>query len=130
MNVPQSWIVISWIFFLLGSVGFLSLTVLVFKLIQVIKELQPRVERLTERVDSMAEKLEKAAASAQATVETVGTGTRSIVNSLGGSIVGSAQKLEKLSTVLVTVMTLVRIYRELSSLKNKPSVDKEDDEAA
>lgn len=115
------------IFCIFGTIGFLALIVLVSRLIQTINEIKPKVDLLTERVNSMAEKLESAADSAKNTVETVGSGTRAMVGSLQGLVVGSADRLGKFSTYIVTAMTLLRLYKEFSSLRAARQVDTEGD---
>lgn len=128
MNVPAVWFWVSGLFFFAGIFAFAASVVLLMKLAKAVDELKPKVDQLTERVNSIAEKVESTAASAKSTVESVGSGTRQMVGSLQGVVTGSAERLGKLSTYIVTAMTLIKLYREFSEIRAARQVDKHADE--
>ncbi len=113
MPMPSWWLFVSTVFLVVATVAFAALIFLLIRLMRVVDDLQPRIRKLTERVDGMAEKLEGAASSAKAAVDSVGAGTRQIVGSVEGAVTGSSARLDKLTAVLVTVLTVLRMYREL-----------------
>ena len=130
MNMPPWWVNWSGAFFIVGTVAFLAIVAMLVKLWLVLNELKPKVDSLAKKVDSIAEKLDSAATSAKSTVETVGSGTRQMVGSLQGVVTGSAQQLGKLSTYFVAAMTIIRLYKELSSLRASAKVDRSASEEA
>ncbi len=130
MQLPEWWIVVSGIFFLFGLVTFVVVAATAWQAMKMLRELQPKVERLSERVESIGLKIESMASTAKGTVDTVGSGTQSMVRAVEGIVSGTGKKLESIAPVLMVAFAAVRLYREFSQARAATKVDKEADEAA
>lgn len=81
MEIPTWWLVLSGIFFVASLAVLVVTFVMVLKLLEVIKQLQPKVDRLTDRVEAISVKVDHIATSVQSTVERVGEKTTNVASS-------------------------------------------------
>lgn len=68
MQIPTWWLAFSGIFFVINAVFFCVLIFAMIKMLEVAKELKPKLDRISDRVDSISEKVDGIASEVQGKV--------------------------------------------------------------
>lgn len=117
MEIPAIWLWVSGAFFLFGTLSYMVMVVLLLRLIGVVNELKPKVERITERVEAISGKVDALATTAKDTVESVGGGAKNITKSVEGLVVGTSGKMQQITSILGIVMTGYQLFQQFQSVK-------------
>ena len=72
MQIPSWWLYVSGLFFLINAIFFCVLIFAMIKLLEVAKELKPKIDRISNRVDSISEKVDSIATDVQTRVKVIG----------------------------------------------------------
>jgi predicted PurR-regulated permease PerM len=117
MNMPNWWLGLSGVFFALAIVASLALIAVMLHAVKLLRDMQPRIQQLSDRMDDISKKLDSAVSSAKSTVETVGASARNVAGSVEGLVVHSSQRVEKLASIAFTAITLLKLFKEIQSVR-------------
>jgi methyl-accepting chemotaxis protein len=81
MTIPMWWLVVSGVFFFVNLIFFGVLIYALIQIMQVAKELKPKVDRISDRVDSISEKVDDMATTVNAALKNVSQKTTNIASS-------------------------------------------------
>ena len=112
-EIPTWWLIVSALFFLLGTVAMVASVVLLLKLYQVVSEIQPQIKATAERVEQVSKKVDELAESVKETVDDVGGRARGIV----GTVEGMVSKLTY-APWMANVFTALKVLRALQEMWN------------
>lgn len=120
-EIPMWWLLLSGFAFLINAAAFVFLSLGVFRLFGIVRDLQPKIasiatkiELLTERVDHVATNVKGFTDSAKGTMESVGGGASSIVGAISGLTTSSTRRLEKFSPY---VMAAIAAFKLISAFR-------------
>lgn len=115
MEIPTWWLIVSAVFFVLGSLLLIGLIVAVVLVLKMLGNVAQKVNALSQRVEVVSGKVEDLVASAKE----VTLQARGVTSTLGGIATSSAHKLEIITTVLFALGALGKMRRSLASRKKK-----------
>ena len=81
MQIPFWWLAVSGVFFFINAIFFCVLIFAMVKLLEVAKELKPKIDRISDRVDSISEKVDAIAGDVQGRVKAIGDTSNKIASS-------------------------------------------------
>ena len=81
VQIPFWWLAVSGVFFFINAIFFCVLIFAMVKLLEVAKELKPKIDRISDRVDSISEKVDAIAADVQGRVKAIGDTSNKIASS-------------------------------------------------
>ncbi len=81
MQIPSWWLILSGLFFFINAVFFCVLIFAMIKLLEVAKELKPKIDRISDRVDSISEKVDGIASDVQGRVKVFGDTSNKLASS-------------------------------------------------
>ncbi|MBX7131884.1 MAG: hypothetical protein K1X67_04305 [Fimbriimonadaceae bacterium] len=115
MEIPTWWLVVSAVFFVLGSLLLIVLIAVAIYVAQKISALFQKVNSLSQRVETVSGKVEDLVASAKE----VTLQARGVTSTLGGIATSSAHKLEIITTILFAIGALGKMRRSMGARKKK-----------
>lgn len=115
MEIPTWWLVVSAVFFVLGSLLLIGLIVAVVLVLKMLGNVAQKVNALSQRVEVVSGKVEDLVASAKE----VTLQARGVTSTLGGIASSTAHKLEIITTVLFALGALGKMRRSLGTRKKK-----------
>jgi len=129
MNAPQWWFWATGLFCVVGLLCFLATIYIALKVLQIVKSIQPMVERTAQRVEETSKKVEALADAAQHTVSALGGSVRNVAGSLESVVVTGARRFESVAGVLMMAMAGIKLYRQFAALRRGHEEDEEPVEA-
>lgn len=126
MNMPEWWIGVSGVFFILGILLFLVLIVAIFVLIGMVKSLQSKLDTTIKKVEDIATRVDGLTKTAQTTVDRLGGSARNVASNVESVVVSSARKIESLSGIFLMAMTGIKLYQAMKGAKKSKDEDDED----
>lgn len=127
MEIPSWWLYVSGAFFILGLISFAALTLLILRLLSIVNELKPRVDRISERVEAISAKVDSMADSAKGSVERVSNSTKGITQSIDSLVTGTTGKMQQITSILGVLMTGYQLFQQFQAMKAAKKHDEDDD---
>ncbi len=124
MEIPMFWLVISGIFFAVGIVMNVILSIAVFQLLKSVKEIQPQMISSMKSVEEMSKQIEALSAKVEDTVDTVGGKAKIAVKAVDSLGLGNNKQVGLISTAFSTAMSIFKLYQEIESFRKPKAVDK------
>jgi|SRR5579862_2694960 len=116
-DIP-SWVVVSaGIFFLVQILSALCTIFLIFKVVQTMQELAPKVEAISVKVKEIGDKVEDLTDSVKSTADTVGARAKSISGSADSIAQTAATSFERYSPYVVGILSALRILRAVQEFR-------------
>lgn len=112
---PSWWLILSGLFFVVNAAFFVVLIVVLLKVLEVNKELKPKVDRISDRLDSISEKVDDIASSVQSTVKNVGEKTSTGADSLAMIAQLGSANFGRYAPALATLGTVVKAVQMLKA---------------
>lgn len=109
-TIPTWWLVLSGIFFALNIVLFAVVGVLAIKLVEMQKEMKPKLAELTTKVNSIAENVDQITKHLNDTLTNVGGHAKSVAGSADHIASLASSTFERFSPLVVGVMTALRLF--------------------
>jgi hypothetical protein len=116
MEIPSIWLWLSGIFFLVNIIFFGVLIFALMKILQLSKELKPKVDRISDRLDSISEKVDSIATDLKQTVRNVGEKTTNVASSAEIISTLGAANFGKYAPILAALGTAVKGAQMLKQL--------------
>jgi len=120
--IPDWWLTISAVFFVLSVVLIVALIYVLYKVLQVFKRIEPQIIDLTTKVDSIAGQVNEISASLKETVTVVGGKTRGIATAadmIAGTLAGNMGKIGPIITAIMTALKLFNAVKDARGPKQK-----------
>jgi hypothetical protein len=108
VEIPSWWLVVSGLFFVINAVFFVVLIFGLMKVLELSKELKPKVDRISDRLDSISAKVDDIATNVQSTVKTVGEKTSTGADSLAMIAQLGSANFGRYAPALATIGTIVK----------------------
>ena len=123
-DMPTWWLICSAAFFVLGAVVFVAILITLASLRKAVGEAVPAITRSIDRLEGATQKLESTVASAQKTVDHVGSRARGISDVIEAVALVSAQRIQSFATILTATSTVFKLFKMVKSTKaEKLTVD-------
>lgn len=116
-EIPTWWLVVSAIFFALGSLFLLALVVVVLKLIQAIQQLTPKVEAISDKVHDIGSKVEDLTTNVKTSLETFTGRAKSVAGSVDLVAHTASRTFEKFSPVVIGILSALRILKAVKEYR-------------
>lgn len=113
MEIPSWWLAISGLFFVVNAVFFVVLIIALLKVLELSKELKPKVDRISDRLDSISAKVDDIATNVQSTVKNVGEKTSTGADSLAMIAQLGSANFGRYAPALATLGTVVKAVQML-----------------
>ena len=113
MEIPSWWLVVSGLFFVINAVFFVVLIFGLMKVLELSKELKPKVDRISDRLDSISAKVDDIATNVQSTVKNVGEKTSTGADSLAMIARLGSANFGRYAPALATLGTVMKAIQML-----------------
>lgn len=111
VEIPQAWLWVSGIFFLVNIVFFCVLIVALIKVMQVAQEMKPKIERISDRVDSISEKVDMIAGEVQGRVKDLSSTSARLTSTAEAFASASTQLVGKFAPYIAGFGLVLRAYQ-------------------
>ncbi|MBS1712573.1 MAG: hypothetical protein JSS71_12700 [Armatimonadetes bacterium] len=115
MNLPESWVTTSTMFFVLGSVAMGLLAIVSVAMLWVLLDLRKMLQGLTGRVNSLADKADHIAANIKDVTDEVGTRTRGIARVVDDHANTAFAIVEKVAPIFIAIGIVSKIAKLIRS---------------
>jgi hypothetical protein len=124
-EIPSWWLAVSAIFFIVNILLFCGWLFAIFKLVQFMKEVTPKINEisgkvgaLVVKVEQVAERVEEVATSVKETVDGVGGRAKGVVGSVELVAQSASRQFERFSPFIVGAMTAMRLIKSLNEMRH------------
>jgi len=117
MVVSESWLWVSGVFFVLGSISFLVLVAILTALLKEVRELKPKIDKLVDTANTTAKDV-------GSTAHMIKGKTERILDTAAGAVEVTAGRLAMISTVLGVIVAAAKAKDAIKHFRGK----REDDE--
>ncbi|MFN7171991.1 MAG: hypothetical protein ACK4P3_04300 [Fimbriimonadaceae bacterium] len=118
--MPDGWIWISGIFFVLGTLAYLVIIAMILMLVKQLKSLEVRLTAMSERIDRVGQKLEQVADTAQESTASIGTSVATIAANLAAVTSSLALPVAKFAPLMGIATMGFRLFQEFRANQAKP----------
>ncbi|MFN3682705.1 MAG: hypothetical protein ACK41F_02095 [Fimbriimonadaceae bacterium] len=118
-TIPTWWLWVSGAFFLIASVAWILIAVLVLRVFLAVQALRPKVEATLEKVEGVAVQVEQLATAARSTVETVGGKAKTVAGAFELLALATASRFQAVSRVLAALGAGAKVVNMLKGLRPK-----------
>jgi uncharacterized protein YoxC len=125
MQIPLPWLIVSGVFFVLGSVAYITMVIVMLKMMKSVQEIQPQIKGVANRVEEISKKVDDMATSAKATTDSISGKAKHVAESFEMVALSGVEKLGKASAVLIFASTALKLFKEFQAVKSG-SVDKKE----
>jgi predicted PurR-regulated permease PerM len=124
MTAENWFYILGIVFFVVNTLFFIVMAFVMFKLVQVAQNIQPKVEQLTNRVESIGQQVEELSENVKTTVSQLGGRAQSVATSVDNIAHVASRQFEKFSPFIVGAMTAIRLVKALNEVRQGRSIAK------
>ena len=111
VQIPSWWLILSGLFFFINAIFFCVLIFSMIKLLEVAKELKPKIDRISDRVDSISEKVDGIATDVQGRVHELSQTSSKISSSADLFATIANQGVSKFAPYIATFGLILKGYQ-------------------
>ena len=111
MQIPTWWLAFSGVFFVINAIFFCVLIFAMIKMLEVAKELKPKIDRISDRVDSISEKVDSIAGEVQGKVHELSKTSQKISSSADMFAAIANQGVSKFAPYIATFGLILKGYQ-------------------